>query len=199
MAWRYAAMVRGARGAGQDRAAVIELADRLVIVLADGAGGTARGAVAAERVIAAARAEAASATEWGGVIETIDRDPALGGGQATAVIATLDERGVRGASVGDSAAWLVRGGAITELTAAQVRKPLVGSGAVATPFGCGPLAGATLLVGSDGLFHYAPRADLARLASLDDVDEAARALVERVRLPGGGLADDVSVVVCRAG
>ena len=198
MAWLHAVEVRGARGPGQDCAAVIDLGDALVVVLADGAGGTGGGDVAADAIIAAVRATASSHPSWSDVIEELDRSPLLGGGQATAVIATLTAAGVRGASVGDSGAWLVRGAAVEDLTRAQERKPLVGSGAAATPFGCGPLDGATLLVASDGLLKYAPRADIARLASQDDLAAAARALVALVRLPGGDRQDDVSVILCRS-
>lgn len=193
--WAYAVEIRGVRGAGQDRAAVSEAGDGLVVALADGAGGTGGGDVAAQRIIDAATT--ATAPDWPALIEALDRDRHLGG-QSTAVLLAVTRDGVRGASVGDSGAWLVRGDQIVDLTEHQQRKPLVGAGAIATPFACGPLDGATLIVASDGLFNYAKRADIARLAQQGEVAEAARVLVELVRLPSGALQDDVSVVLIRA-
>jgi hypothetical protein len=59
------------------------------------------------------------------------------------------------------------------------------------------LAGGTLLVASDGLLHYARQADIIRIASGEDLQAAARALIDLVRLPNGTLQDDVAVVLCR--
>jgi serine/threonine protein phosphatase PrpC len=50
--------VVGVRGAGQDRAGVQEVGDRVVIALADGAGGTRGGAKAAQAVVDAVFAAA---------------------------------------------------------------------------------------------------------------------------------------------
>jgi serine/threonine protein phosphatase PrpC len=181
---------------GQDRAAVFERGDGLVVVLADGAGGTGGGAQAATAIVDAVR-DAARA-DWGEVLLALDGDPRrLALGQATAVVLSLDATGLLGASVGDSGAWLIRDGAITELTHAQSRKPLVGAGASPVAFRAGPLAGGTLLVASDGLLRYAPRASLVTVASDRDLDAAASQLVELVRLPSGELQDDVSIVLCR--
>ncbi len=81
--------------------------------------------------------------------------------------------------------------------AAQVRKPLVGAGAVPTAFACEPIGDATLVVASDGLLKYGARRDIARIAAGPDLAAAVHQLVELVRLPAGGLQDDVSVVLCR--
>jgi serine/threonine protein phosphatase PrpC len=66
------------------------------------------------------------------------------------------------------------------------------------PIEAGPIGTATLLVASDGLFKYAAHREIARLARAADLEVAARALIDLVRLPAGGLQDDVSVVLCRA-
>lgn len=174
---------------GQDRAAVIVRDEGMVIALADGAGGTGNGAVAAQAVIDAV----ASGVDW----QALDDDPErLGHGQTTAVVLAVDANGIEGASVGDSAAWLI-GHEVTELTERQVRKPLLGSGCVPVGFAVGPIGDATLLVASDGLVRYAKQEDIARIARGADLVAAARALVELVRLPSGGLQDDVAVVLVR--
>jgi hypothetical protein len=50
------------------------------------------------------------------------------GGMSTAVVAEIVDGQVVGASVGDSCAWLVSLGEVSDLTERQVRKPLLGSG-----------------------------------------------------------------------
>lgn len=186
-----------AKGSGQDRVSVVELGDGLVIALADGAGGTGNGAVAAEAIIAAIACETAmpDARRCCELIEDLDADPRLGGGQSTAVVLAVGAN-IVGASVGDSGAWLIREAEIVDLTHVQERKPLVGDGCVAVPFEA-PFDG-TLLVASDGLLRYAKRDDIARLARGEDLVAAARALVELVRLPTGELQDDVSIVLVSA-
>jgi serine/threonine protein phosphatase PrpC len=196
----YVVLVCPQRGAGQDRARVVEMASGIVIALADGAGGTGGGAEAAQAIVDGVAERALSAVlrpTWADEIEALDRSPTLGGGQATAIVAEVGRDGLVGASAGDSQAWLVGPDGVHALTASQERKPLVGAGAAATPFG-GALANATLVIASDGLFAYARRADIARVACGADLGAAVRALVELVRLPGGDLPDDVAIVLCRA-
>jgi len=52
----------------------------------------------------------------------------LYGGESTAIVIFVTPAGVEGASVGGSGAWVIRGTEIEDLTARQVRKPLVGAG-----------------------------------------------------------------------
>jgi hypothetical protein len=118
------------------------------------------------------------------------------GGLSTAVVAEVLDGQVVGASVGDSCAWLVSSGEVSDLTERQVRKPLLGSGAAEpVAFGPVPLRG-RLLVGTDGLFKYASRSRLASLTAEGSPEAAAAALVEAVRLKSGQFQDDVGVVVC---
>lgn len=185
------------RGAGQDRLSVSATRDRVVIALADGAGGAAGGEQAAAAVIDAAAA-AAQTDDWVAVLTELELDPdRLGPGQTTAIIATVTREGIRGASIGDSGAWVLRDGRIEDLTHAQHRKPLLGDHSVAIPFHAAPLVGATLLVASDGLFRHASAEAIARVASQPDLAAAARELVALARLPSGELPDDVAIVLCR--
>lgn len=185
------------RGAGQDRLWVSSTRDRVVIALADGAGGTSGGDRAAGAVIDAVVA-ASPVDDWAAVLTELELDPdRLGPGQTTAVVVTVTRDGIRGASAGDSGAWVIRDGQIEDLTHAQHRKPLIGDHSVAIPFHGGPLAGATLLVASDGLLRHAPAAAIARVASGPDLAAAARELVDLVRLPSGEIPDDVAIVLCR--
>jgi hypothetical protein len=184
------------RGTGQDRVSVSSTRDRVVIAVADGAGGTSGGERAAAAVIDAVTA--ASTDDWTSVLTELELDPdRLGPGQTTAVVLTVTRDGIHGASAGDSGAWVIRGGQIEDLTRDQHRKPLIGDHSVALPFRAGPLAGGTLLVASDGLFRYAPTEALVRIANGPVLAAAARELVELVRLPSGELPDDVALVLCR--
>lgn len=189
--------VEGARGAGQDRAVVVVDHDRLVVALADGAGGTANGDAAAQAVIDTVVREAMLAFEAESLLIRLDDELLALGGQATAIVARLDGERICGASVGDSGAWLITSREIVDLTNAQRRKPLVGDGCCPVAFEASISAGATLVVASDGLLRYASRGDIARVVRGQDVETAARALIDLVRLPAGTLQDDVSIVLCQ--
>jgi hypothetical protein len=83
----WAIEVISQRATGQDRAAVVPVSDGLVIALADGAGGTGNGAVAAQTVIDAASHAASGSRPWSLPLEELDRDGhRLGYGQTTAVV-----------------------------------------------------------------------------------------------------------------
>ncbi|MCX5741996.1 MAG: serine/threonine protein phosphatase [Proteobacteria bacterium] len=164
-----------------------------MIALADGAGGTSHGARAAQALVDAVGAAVADAIDASALIETLDR---VGEGQTTAIVLAVDAEGITGSSVGDSGAWLV-GDEVVDLTEGQLRKPLVGGGGIPVAFATGPIGSATVLVASDGLFRHARQADIVRIARGPDLDAAARALIALVRLPSGGLQDDVAVVLCR--
>lgn len=183
-----------AGSANQDRAAVVPHDDGFVVALADGAGGTGNGAAAADAIVEAVRRVPGLDPVM--LLEKLDERLSQIGGQSTAVVIAIKGDELRGASVGDSGAWLIDGPHVVELTANQQRKPLLGDGAIVMPFAA-PLRG-TLLVGSDGLLRYAKRSDIARVvASAASLRSAARELVALVRLPDGTLQDDVSIVLCR--
>ncbi len=195
--FEVAVVLESAGVGGQDRATVASDADGIVIALADGAGGTGGGDFAAQAVIDAVAENHASA-DLASLLADLDADPRrLGHGQTTAVVLRVTTNQVIGASVGDSGALMIAGEDVVELTSGQQRKPLVGSGCVPVGFTGTFPAGATLVVASDGLLRYARRADLVRIATAGSIESAARALLELVRLPSGGLQDDVSIVLCR--
>lgn len=191
----------------EDRIAVVQKPwDRTIIIVADGAGGTSGGAKAADAVCNAASQEIPEDSDqalvkedaWSIKLARIDRR--LGErpeGESTAVVVDIRSDVILGASVGDSIAWLVSSdGKILDLTANQLRKPLVGRGK-SCPVGFGPLPlSGRLLVATDGLWKYADRQKIASLCSRGTVEEAAASLAVSVRLPSGILQDDVAIVVC---
>jgi serine/threonine protein phosphatase PrpC len=177
--------------------------DALVIAVADGAGGTSHGGAAAQAVIDDVMTAEASrnADDWVARLIALDLDSArLGHGQTTAIVMVVTADRIIGACIGDSGAWRICGDQkIEDLSAHQVRKPLLGDGGDPRAISAAGLAPEeTLLVASDGLLRYAPPPDIARLASNDDLESATAALVERVRLRSGELPDDVAIVLCRA-
>jgi len=194
-------------GTNQDRAAIIEHPQGLLLVMADGAGGIAGGREAAERVIQAVEEAQVPETEflnplrWCYILSQADEElyqhPIAG--ETTAVVVALKNEGfVCGASVGDSGAFLVpEAGSLDELTAQQWRRPLIGSSiATPAPFGPMPLTG-TLLLATDGLIKYASPKTIRQMVLTNPVEDATKALIESVRYPSGNLPDDVTVIISR--
>jgi serine/threonine protein phosphatase PrpC len=193
----HAVEIAAAGRHGQDRAVALDRGTALMIALADGAGGTGNGALAAQAIVDAVVGLDGNERDARVLLAQLDTHLARLGGQSTAVIVAIDGTGLRGASVGDSGAWVVHGDEIVDLTDRQVRKPLVGDGCVPVAFQAASLRGGTLIVASDGLFRYAKRDEIVRLVHNVDLHAAAHALVALVRLPNGGLQDDVAIVLCR--
>lgn len=193
---------------GQDRIAIDRHENHWIIVVADGAGGTGGGSEAAEAVcegvISEFRARSAELDNvlWDLCLGNPDKKmvPLCHGGLTTAVVVAINNGRLSGASVGDSAAWLVSGTSVKVLTENQQRKPFLGSGA-ARPIGfqasdLNSNNGGRLLVGTDGLFKYAPEDRIATIAKGQNIDQAVTQLVDAVRLSSGALADDIAVVLC---
>lgn len=182
----------------EDRIDVITNDERTVIVVADGAGGTGDGHLAAETVIRETRASYAaidSSTNWSQFLSQLDLRAASG--EATAVVVDLRPDRILGASVGDRCAWVIDGPDVIDLTRTQVRKPLLGSQAAKpAPFWHGPLNG-ILLVGSDGFFDHAKRDQVTSVVARTDFFAIPRACINLVRLPSGDLWDDTAIVACR--
>jgi len=183
---------------GADRAIAVPSEGVYFVAVADGAGGTGGGASAADRLIVALTkltAQAASA-DWWSVLLELDEELAGRGGETTAVVAFVDSDRVRGASVGDSAAWLISpAGEMTDLTVHQHRKPLIGSGEALPVEFEAELRGGRLLLATDGLTKYVTAERICALTTKGSVVKAADSLTACVRLPSGGPQDDVAVVI----
>ena len=188
----------------QDRIEAVELDGGWALILADGAGGMSGGAHAADalvRIVSERVRElgaGADAEALCGVLQQADRelsaDPAAG--ETTAVVAVAAGGKVVGASVGDSGAWLVGPDGHSDLTAGQVRKPLLGS-EVAVFYGFTAAFAGTLLVASDGLLKYASAEKVCAAARAGNLRSAAESLLDLARLDSGGLQDDAAVLLCR--
>ena len=187
-----------------DRAQVYRRRESWIGLVCDGAGGVGRaseGAAFVERMVTERIGGFPSLS--GDALNALweEIDDALfptGLGEAAAAIAAIEGTRVFGASVGDSVAWVIGNRAISDLSAEQVRKPLLGSGRARPVAFEGTLGEGTLLLASDGLVKYASEVQVVKtVADAHDLDAAARGLVDGVRLRSGKLQDDVSVVLAR--
>jgi serine/threonine protein phosphatase PrpC len=173
---------------------------RTLFVVADGAGGVAGGAAAAEAVCEAAYAyqDWRMPSDWAGWLARIDREMSRSrvGLAAAVVIEIWDDGRIVGASVGDCEAWMFGGdGASRSLTSGQARKPLLGDG-TARPVGFEARLGrGTLMMATDRLWKYMKPARIAKAASIRPLDVACAALVDGARLRNGTLQDDVAIVL----
>jgi PPM family protein phosphatase len=198
---------RSYRAATEDRAKVLEHSEGIVIVVADGVGGRADGAQAAEGVVASVTQQVPAvkclhkASIWHQVLETADADlrKTGGGGETTAVVVAVTTAGLAGAAVGDSEVWIVpdSGDQPIPLAGRDRRKPYLGYGmAVPESFVFGALTG-TLLVATDGLFKYANVERILKAARLGNLRTAAEAMAELPRSRDGLYHDDLALVLCR--
>jgi serine/threonine protein phosphatase PrpC len=191
---------RVACSANEDRLQVFCCGNRWTIALADGAGGTSGGASAASYAVDATAdfgCTLRDSAEWCSFLTDLDRqlDVKQGAGETTLIVLQVAGGCVEGASVGDSAAWLVTASDVVDLTQHQRRKPLLGSGAAApAPVDRCALAG-RLVVATDGLFNYVARDKLIGLSLLPSVEAAVDALIQEARLPNGTLQDDIALVL----
>jgi len=187
----------------QDRAEVFWLGSKLVLILADGAGGRSSRAEAAEFVIRQAKQILHSAdlspNGLSEFLKSIDRQMVADGniGETTCVLTVLWQNSIIGASVGDSGAWCVSPSGVDDLTCRQGRKPFLGTGG-ANPIGFArdALVG-TLLMASDGLLKYTSSECIAAAALAANLENAAQNLIGLVRYASGALPDDVSVLLAR--
>jgi hypothetical protein len=138
------------------------------------------------------------ARRWAELLAHVDRQISFAEGETTGVVVAAWDRGLAGASVGDSVGWVVSDSGIDELTGSQMRKPLLGSGrAVPIGFERAGLSG-TLLLATDGLVNYAKRDGIRKaLSGAGELEGICRILANMVRLKSGALPDDVGVAVLR--
>jgi len=180
-------------GANEDRLLVERHGKRTVAIICDGAGNGGRGGMAADLAIAElSRIAQAGFTDWMRALLEVDQllKPQAQGGETTCVVVDISDSGeCRGASVGDSGAWMLpAGGAVRDLTAHQDRARL-GSGHAHPVRFKAQLMG-RLVLATDGLFKYIRAADI-RTCAARGVD----ALIDSVRLKSGALQDDVAVIL----
>ena len=147
----------------QDRGIVIEDGERVVLCVADGAGGRSGGTEAATMVVELVRQNANLLINAESCAELLRKmDAAIAkdavAGETTCAVAVVTPEEICGASVGDSGAWLIpANGNHLDLTHAQQRKPFIGSGSAWPVSFRRPLQAGWLLLATDGLLKYTSR------------------------------------------
>jgi serine/threonine protein phosphatase PrpC len=173
-----------------------------LLAVADGMGGRAGGAAAAEFAIN----EIGRFSRWPvfpsaralcDLVRQIDLDGASQAaiGETTVSVCAVSDKGISGAAVGDSAAWWVTADEVNSLADGAYPKPWVGSGG-ATPFSFSLPAGpGKLLLMTDGIWKYSDPKKLVEIARTCEFASMPAALINAARLGNGKLQDDAAVVV----
>lgn len=198
----YASLLTSSRKNNEDRVQVVERNDALVVLVADGAGGLAGGATAADGVVEAVGSavdddgfDINSASGWNNILGDVDKKlAATFAGETTAIVLSVSSAGVVGASVGDSQAWVISAAGIDDLTGDQNKKRLGSGRAVPITF-FRPRLDGVLVVGTDGLFNYTTAARIVQAIRDRGPQEAVEALRDLVQLPSGNYNDDFGAVV----
>lgn len=180
-------------GANEDRVLVERRGQRTLAIVCDGAGNGGRGGLAADLAIAElSRVWREGFVDWVRALLAVDQllKREAQGGETTCVVADISDDGqFRGASAGDSGAWMLSAtSTVRDLTANQDRARL-GSGRAGPKLFKGQLIG-RLVLATDGLFKYIRTADIHTSAA-----RGVDALVDTVRLKSGALQDDIAVVL----
>ena len=185
----------------QDRGLIIHDGPRVVLCVADGAGGLSGGMEAAGMAVGLIHQNASLLSNSDLCAEILRKmDSAIAedsaAGETTCALAIVTPEAVFGASVGDSGIWLIpETGAHVNLTQAQQRKPFVGSGSAwPVPFRCARQIG-RLLLATDGLLKYTSPERIIAVCRELSADVAAQRLIELVRYPSGVLPDDVTLIL----
>lgn len=185
----------------QDRGLVIHDGLRVVVCVADGAGGQSGGLQAAIIATEFARQNASQMDTPDSCSELLRRmDAAIAkdsvAGETTCACAIVTPTEIFGASVGDSGVWLIpAAGAHIDLTRGQQRRPFIGSGSAwPVPFRH-PIQGGSLLLATDGLLKYSSAERIVETCRQLPTDASAQRLIELVRYPSGSLPDDVTLIL----
>ena len=182
----------------QDRAEIFCDGERIVVALADGAGGMSGGAQAADeliRLVAEGRSSLRNGQDCVNLLQKADERISAGGGETTGIVLISEGGKVFGASVGDSEAWLFTAMGKQHLTKAQVRKPLLGSGEAETVAFAVEVSEGLLLIASDGLWKYTSIEKIGAEIQAADRSTLLERLAGLVRLRSGALQDDIAMAM----
>jgi serine/threonine protein phosphatase PrpC len=185
----------------QDRGLVLHDGARVLLCVADGAGGQSGGREAARMAVEEIRKNVAlmhNSETCAKVLREMDAtmaEDALAG-ESTCALAIVTQDEIFGASVGDSGVWIIpEGETHVDLSGAQQRKPFIGSGSAwPTPFQL-PRRIGRLLLATDGLLKYASAESIVMTIREHPIELAPHKLIELVRYPSGVLPDDVTLIL----
>lgn len=187
---------------GADALSIFYGEERVLICLADGAGGTS-GAKEASMMVMNWTKENQKTLEKSITLESLEEQVNLldkmmyktkNVGESTLVMVLLTDTQIMGVSVGDSKCWMFGKDFDHELSLMQHRKPLLGSGE-AQPIGfCMEMMG-TVILGSDGLFDYTSIEKIKK--ECQNKNGTAKSLAMLAKESTGGFQDDISVVLIK--
>jgi PPM family protein phosphatase len=183
-------VVEACSGRGADRVAVHPTPNGLRLVVADGAGGVAGGAIAADWICKKLGRYDGDWERW-----FLHCSETVTYGIAAVVALDIQHDLIHGTSVGDCEAWLFPSERC--LTTFQKRKPLLGE-RFSHSVGFQANLEGTLVVATDGLWKYASWSKVEECVTSCTLDALPAALVNLARLPNGKLQDDVAVVVVKS-
>lgn len=185
----------------QDRGLVLQDGPRMVLCVADGAGGRSGGTEASSMAVELVQQNASQLINANAceevlrrIDETIAKNPIAG--ETTCALAIVTPEEIFGASVGDSGIWIIPPeGMHVDLTCGQQRKPFIGSsGAWPVQFRC-PLQRGTLMLATDGLIKYTSADRIVETCRQSSMEAAAQRLAELVRYASGALPDDITLIL----
>lgn len=187
----------------QDRGLVLHDGQRIILCVADGAGGLSGGTEAASSAVKLISQNAIRLSDPDACAEALrSMDTAVAkdsdAGETTCALAIVTPDEIFGASVGDSGVWWIpENGNYFNLSHAQQRKPFIGSGSAwPVPFRH-QNQGGSLLLATDGLLKYTSAERIIKTCREYPADEAAPQLIELVRYPSGGLPDDITLILTK--
>lgn len=198
---QYFIKIEQASEQGQDRASAFETEDAVVLLLADGSGGSTNGGRAAQFYVDRMHEILMNEPDPDPIrmeklLRNIDTEiyKNVSGGETTALLIIIKNNEITGASAGDSKIWVFNRVFDYELTKHQYRKPLLGSSkAIPVGFGPFPMEG-ILIAGSDGLFNYTDPEKIKEKITETPFETVTGTLIDLVRLKSGKLQDDCSVI-----
>lgn len=185
----------------QDRGLIVNDGPRVVLCVADGAGGRSGGTEAAIMALELVRQNANQLVNAETCAEMLRKlDAAIAkdaiAGETTCALAVVAPEEIFGASIGDSGVWLIpANGKHLDLTHAQERQPFIGSGSAWPVSFQRPRQASCLLLATDGLLKYTSAERINAACREHATEVAAKRLIELVRYPSGALPDDVTVIV----
>ena len=185
----------------QDRGLVVHDGPRVVLCVADGAGGRSGGTEAAAMAVELVRQHAhllINAESCAELLRKMDATIAKHAvaGETTCALAVVTPEEICGASVGDSGVWLIpEKENHLDLTHAQERKPFIGFGSAWPVSFLRRRQAGCILLATDGLLKYTSAERINATCRGHAAEVAAQRLIDLVRYPSGALPDDVTAIV----